>query len=183
MFLIVAVLLVGCKAGGSESSPSGTGDEQAKGTTTSMQENTPGRLEQTAARPTYEPLVDVVVTKTDPSLPEGCSPRQVAGLVTTFFAAFNEGDRQQLSNLFVARRLYNTPGLYGALINPPRKGPTFSTDSRDELLEYFARRRKAGERLSLLKLEVTRIPEYARSDRPRPTHCHRSHTSPSAGGC
>ncbi len=45
-----------------------------------------------AARPGREPATKVVVTSDDASLPDGCHPRQMAGLVIDFIDAFNRGD-------------------------------------------------------------------------------------------
>jgi hypothetical protein len=43
----------------------------------------------------------VIVTSDDPSLPDGCRPRQVAELVIDFIDAFNRGDQERLSRLFL----------------------------------------------------------------------------------
>ena len=38
----------------------------------------------------------MIVTSDDASLPDGCHPRQVAGLVISFVNAFNSGDQASL---------------------------------------------------------------------------------------
>lgn len=102
------------------------------------------------ARPGYESPVPVIVTRDDPSLPAGCRPRQTAGLIMNFFEAFNRGDQERLSRFFVAKA--PIPGLYG--VSEDRGSRGFDTQSRDELLRYFAERHKQGERLQLLKVDV-----------------------------
>jgi hypothetical protein len=47
-----------------------------------------------------EPAAKVLVTSDDPSLPDGCHPRAIAGLVIDFIDAFNRGDQERLSRLF-----------------------------------------------------------------------------------
>src|SRR5215216_3215823 len=47
-----------------------------------------------------EPTTKVIVTSDDASLPDGCHPRQIAGLVIDFIDAFNRGDQERLSRLF-----------------------------------------------------------------------------------
>ena len=42
------------------------------------------------------PAGETVVTRDDPTLPAGCSPRQVAGLIMRFFDAFNSQCRHCL---------------------------------------------------------------------------------------
>ncbi len=45
----------------------------------------------------------MIVTSDDDSLPDGCRPRQVAGLVISFVNAFNSGDQASLSRIFAWR--------------------------------------------------------------------------------
>src|SRR5829696_8184833 len=45
-----------------------------------------------------------IVTSDDASLPDGCHPRQVAGLVISFVNAFNSGDQASLSRIFSCPR-------------------------------------------------------------------------------
>ena len=46
----------------------------------------------------------VFVTSDDASFPDGCHPRQVAGLVISFVNAFNSGDQASLSRIFSCPR-------------------------------------------------------------------------------
>ena len=48
----------------------------------------------------YQEPTRVIVTSDDASLPDGCHPRQVAGLVISFVNAFNSGDQASLSRIF-----------------------------------------------------------------------------------
>ncbi len=147
--LLVALFLAGC-ASTSGSAPS-TSDTRSGDSATAVGRSVPGSKGegQLPAR-SYEPSVPVIVTRNSSSLPAGCRPRQVAGLITNFFAAFNEGDKDKLSRFFVS---YSpTPGLYG--ISEDRASRGFYTHDREELLEYFAKRHEQGERLQLLKVEV-----------------------------
>lgn len=108
---------------------------------------------ETTARESYEPTEPVVVTRADPSLPAGCRPREVAGLITNFFEAFNNGDQDRLSRFFDAVGPNETqpPVLYAAYINR-EKG--FGTKNENELLDYFAERHEQKERLKLIKVGV-----------------------------
>lgn len=93
----------------------------------------------------------VVVTRDDTSLPDGCGPRQTAGLISNFFRAFNEGKVPELHEIFAAAN--TSPPLYGVGTGGDRRG-TFGTGRREELLHYFADRHRHGERLRLLHASV-----------------------------
>src|SRR4028118_22526 len=43
---------------------------------------------------------EVIGTSRDDALPEGCSPRRVAGLLIRFLDAFNQGRQEELSSAF-----------------------------------------------------------------------------------
>lgn len=110
----------------------------------------------------------VIVTSDDPSLPDGCHPRQVADLVISFVDAFNNGDQATLSRIFFlsegpsppdfAERSYDPWSWYTVgKIEPGGKIVSgFVTYDQGDLLRYFADRHRKGERLRLLKLSLTR---------------------------
>lgn len=108
---------------------------------------------ETTARESYEPTEPVVVTRADPSLPAGCRPREVAGLITNFFETFNDGDQDRLPRFFDAVGPNETqpPVLYAAYTS---RKEGFSTKNEDELLKYFAKRHEQNERLELVKVGV-----------------------------
>ncbi|CAN5780625.1 hypothetical protein BH23ACT11_BH23ACT11_24740 [soil metagenome] len=58
-----------------------------------------GESQGATARERYEPTEQIIVTRDDPSLPDGGRPREVAGLIINFFEAFNDGDQESLSLL------------------------------------------------------------------------------------
>jgi hypothetical protein len=109
----------------------------------------------------------VIVTSDDPSLPEGCHPRQVAELVISFVDAFNSGDQATLSRIFFvsegpsppdfAERAYEPWSWYtvGKVAPGGKIESGFVTYDQRELLRYFAERHEAGERLRLLKVSLT----------------------------
>ena len=138
MALCALLLVAGCSSGSdsSQKKDSSRSGEQAAGT-----------VHEELVR-SYEPSTRIIVTRKDPSLPDGCRPRQVAGLVTSFFDAFNEGDQGRLARFFVAK-YPQSPGLFGGSASNG-----FSTYRRDDLLKYFARRHEHKERLQLLRMDV-----------------------------
>ena len=94
-----------------------------------------------------------VAARGDGSLPAGCAPRQVAGLVGSFLARVNRGDAR------AAVRIMDP--LAGPANQRPRgwysvteKGRHFVAYRRAPLVRYFARRHRHGERMRLLKLSV-----------------------------
>lgn len=118
-------------------------------------------------RPEDGDRTEVLVTAGDASLPEGCRPREIAGLVLDFFDAFNAGDQERLSRLFFVAEGPSPPdfsseGYYPwswYLVSEAGAGGRidrgFVTYDEGELLDYFARRHEHGERLGLLKVGVT----------------------------
>jgi hypothetical protein len=137
LLVLLAVLPVaGCQVGSSTSEASDRGARNGGG--------------NGQAQAYGHPAVKVVVTRGASSLPSGCGPEQAAGFVTASFEALNEGDRKQLPRFFVERS--PTPGLFGSSENRGRSG--FHTHSRDELMRYFEKRHRHGERMRLLELEA-----------------------------
>ena len=133
---VVMLLLTGCEMD-SGNSPAAKGAKN--------------KVEAERVRPYNDPPVEVVVTRDDTSLPSGCRPREVAGLVTTFFDAYNEGNRARLPDFFIEEHP-EQPGLYGS--SEDRGGKGFGTHDQDELLRYFEKRHAHGERLELLQIDV-----------------------------
>jgi hypothetical protein len=119
------------------------------------------------ARTRPETGTEVLVTTDDASLPEGCRPRELAGLVLDFVDAFNDGDRERLSRLFFVSEGPSPPdfsqeGYYPwswYLVSEVGAGGKidrgFVAYDIDELLDYFAERHEHGERLGLLKVGAT----------------------------
>jgi hypothetical protein len=108
----------------------------------------------------------VIVTSDDATLPDGCHPGQVAGLVMSFVDAFNSGDQTALSRSFFLSEGPSPPdfsdGTYDpwswytvSNVEPGGKIVSgFVTYDQGELLRYFAQRHKRGERLRLLKVSL-----------------------------
>src|SRR5215203_6220112 len=118
----------------------------------------------------------VIVTTDDAALPDGCHPRQVAGLVMSFVDAFNSGDQSALSRSFFLSEGPSPPdfsdGTYDpwswytvSNIEPGGKIVSgFVTYDQGELLRYFARRHEKGERLRLLKVSLTQTGLLGKDD-------------------
>jgi hypothetical protein len=114
-----------------------------------------------------DPATKVIVTSDDPSLPDGCRPRQVAELVLAFIDAFNRGDQERLSRLFFISEGPSPPdfskeGYYpwswysvSEVGTEGRIESGFVTYDQGEMLRYFARRHAQGERLELIKVSAT----------------------------
>jgi hypothetical protein len=110
---------------------------------------------------------EVLVTSDDPSLPEGCHPRGIAGLVIEFIDAFNRGDQERLSRLFFISEGPSPPDFSEKGYYPwswysvsevgagGRIEDGFVTYDHGELLRYFAQRHAQGEHLELLKVSAT----------------------------
>ena len=155
MFVLVLVLVGGC-------------GEEEKGKSRSA--DRPPEVES------YRQPERVIVTSDDASLPDGCHPGQVAGLVMSFVAAFNSGDQAALSRSFFLSEGPSPPdfsdGTYDpwswytvSNIEPGGKiASGFVTYDQRELLRYFARRHKGGERLRLLKVSLTQTGLLGRDD-------------------
>lgn len=140
LFALFALLLVAGCSFGSDSSQAKNNSGSGKQAASTVHGKLVG---------SYRPTEKVIITKDNPSLPGGCRPREVAGLITNFFDAFDRGDQGKLSRFFVQKG--PTPGLYNA--GPvPRKG--FGTYHRDALLKYFVKRHEHREHLRLLEVAV-----------------------------
>jgi hypothetical protein len=90
-----------------------------------------------------------------PVTPEvGCTSAQTVALVNRFFAAFNSGDRWTLNNRLWGGRLYFN---WYAVTTAPGMRIDAEARRRDDLMDYFAARHAAGERLTLTRLKLNRV--------------------------
>jgi hypothetical protein len=153
--LILALLTLGC--GGEQ----GSGDDSRPAD---------GVANGGAGVPTDEargPATKIIVTGDDPSLPDGCRPRQIAELVVDFFDAFNRGDQERLSRLFFIAEGPSPPDFSKKGYYPwswysvsevgagGRIESGFVTYDQGEMLRYFAERHRQGEHLGLIKVSAT----------------------------
>jgi hypothetical protein len=153
MVLILALIAAGC--GGA---PEGPGGDSRP-----AEPITNGGAGGEAPRPATK----VLVTSEDPSLPDGCRPREIAELVLDFFDAFNRGDQERLSRLFFISEGPSPPdfseeGYYPwSWYSVSEVGPGgriedgFVTYNQGELLRYFAERYGQREHLGLIKVSAT----------------------------
>jgi hypothetical protein len=155
LFVLVLVLVGGC-------------GEEEKGKSRSA--DRPPEVES------YRQPERVIVTSDDASLPDGCHPGQVAGLVMSFVAAFNSGDQAALSRSFFLSEGPSPPDFSDGTYDPwswytvsnieagGKIASGFVTYDQGELLRYFARRHTRGERLRLLKVSLTQTGLLGRDD-------------------
>jgi hypothetical protein len=138
--LVLALVVLGC------------GGERGSGGGSRLVEPVTGGGAGTARDQAQGPATKVLVTSDDPSLPDGCHPRQIAELVIDFVNAFNRGDQDRLSRLFFISEGPSPPdfskegyypwswysvseiGVGGQIENG------FVTFDQRELLRYFAQR-------------------------------------------
>jgi hypothetical protein len=163
VLLILALLALGCgvetdpKADSQPSGPSADGGAGVAG----------GEASGSATRSGRQPATKVIVTSDDASLPDGCRPRQIAGLVIDFMDAFNRGDQERLSRIFFISEGPSPPDFSEEGYYPwswysmsevgagGRIEDGFVTYDQGELLRYFAERHSQGERLELIKVSST----------------------------
>jgi hypothetical protein len=153
--LVLAFLVLGC--GGERGSG---GDSRPAGAAASGGAGVP-------ADEARGPATKVIVTSDDPSLPDGCRPRQIAELVIAFIDAFNRGDQERLSRLFFISEGPSPPDFSAEGYYPwswysvsevgagGRIEDGFVTYDQREMLRYFAERHRQGERLELIKVSAT----------------------------
>src|SRR5215204_7177664 len=156
LLILVLVLLVGC------------GKDEGTGKARSA-----GRAPEIVS---YRQPERVIVTSDDASLPDGCHPGQVAGMVMSFVDAFNSGDQSALSRSFFLSEGPSPPdfsdGTYDpwswyteSNVEPGGKIVSgFVTYDQGELLRYLAKRHKRGERLRLLKVSLTQTGLLGKDD-------------------
>lgn len=98
---------------------------------------------------------EIIVTRENATLPEGCSPTEVAELIMGFLDAYNSGDQEQMAQFFP-----NTFEWYsdGVVVNGIEvdKDHYFLTrpGNRDDLLDYAAERHQLNDHLELLQVNV-----------------------------
>lgn len=112
--------------------------------------STKSALSSTPATPDYVIVGDIS------GYPEGCNPDQVTDRILQFFAAYNEGNQEQLASFF--------PPTFGSysdsrveLVDNKSEMIHFSTNPgrQEELLNYFAERREENEQLTLKFLNIS----------------------------
>lgn len=97
----------------------------------------------------------------------GCRPRRVGEHISSFFTAFNRGDQAVLARsivpadtfqwYIVAEKGHRESRGFEAFGTRSSRADATGRDQRPEVLAYFARRHRQGERLRLLEAAVTRI--------------------------
>ena len=156
LILVLVLLLVGCEGDGERAHSSGG-----------------GKAPEVVS---YRQPERVIVSSDDPSLPEGCHPRHVAGLVMAFIDAFNSGDQSTLSRSFFLSEGPSPPDFSDGTYDPwswytvsnvesgGKIASGFVTYNQSDLLRYFAKRHRKGERLRLLKVSMTQTGLLGRDD-------------------
>ena len=156
LLILVLLLVVGC------------GEDEGKGKSRSA-----ARSPEIVS---YRQPERIIVSSDDASLPDGCHPGQVAGMVMSFVDAFNSGDQSALSRSFFLSEGPSPPdfsdGTYDpwswyteSNVEPGGKIVSgFVTYDQGELLRYFAKRHKRGERMRLLKVSLTQTGLLGRDD-------------------
>src|SRR5713101_5356215 len=94
----------------------------------------------------------VVVTRGSAALPAGCSPADVAAVVTDFTDAFNRGDAQRIDELFAPTMSQPGESPFVRFTSSTAAGAIDLTD-RATLLPYLADRHKRNEHERLLYLD------------------------------
>lgn len=89
-------------------------------------------------------------------MPVACGPRAVALRIAGFFDAFNTGDRTALQQSLTARRAFAWFSSSTKFPGSPRRN--FVAHDPGAAVRYLLKRHAAGERLSLLAVNVTLIP-------------------------
>ena len=94
---------------------------------------------------------DIVVTRDDPSLPEGCRPANVAEFVISFLDEVNEGE-VEIGRFFPSSGNFN---FYGVITGDPKgDGDLFRVQRPEQLPPYFKERHRQRERIELKKIFV-----------------------------
>lgn len=101
---------------------------------------------------------EVIVTRDERDLPEGCSPREAAQLMMRLLNAFNSGDQEQFIQFFPPTFQWYSDGWRtvadGIDIDPDHLFVS-RPGNRQDLPDYVAERHQQGDRLQLLKASVT----------------------------
>jgi hypothetical protein len=96
---------------------------------------------------------EIVVTRDSPTLPSGCSPREVAQLIVRFLDAFDRGDQEQLAGLVFRSPAPGIEPSQWFAVNEDG-GRHFAAYDLRTFLAYAAQRRQRHERIRLLAVSV-----------------------------
>lgn len=161
LLILTIISLAGCSLGfASERRPNPTVTDQ----------NTHPSASENGGEGVVASPDNMTVVGSSDNYPDNCSPREVAALVLRFFAAYNEGNQEQLTFFFEPRLI--VPGQAGWYSDTIMAGDVgsendrrhFVTSDREELLAYFAGRYDQNERLQLLSLSVSPPTSVTRVD-------------------
>jgi hypothetical protein len=111
-------------------------------------------------------LRPILVTRDDGSLPARCGVRRTTSRVLAFMDAFNRGDSEALDKAIADREHFQwysaTAGVkrtFGATgVSATIDDASPQKDERPALLRYLASRSRAGERMHLVQVMVSRVP-------------------------
>lgn len=110
-----------------------------------------------ACSSTQPEVQEVIVTRDERELPEGCSPRKTAELTMRLLDAFNRGDQEQFTQFFPQTFQWYSDGwrteINGVNID---KDHLFVSrpGNREALPNYIAERHQQGDRLQLYKASI-----------------------------
>lgn len=90
---------------------------------------------------------EIVVTRNNAALPEGCNPAEVAQLIMSFLDAYNDGNQEKLAELFA----FGRESWFSDTI---REGENFTAYTEASLLDYLAERQQYNERLQLVVVDI-----------------------------
>lgn len=100
---------------------------------------------------------EIIVTRDERDLPQGCSPREVAQLMMRLLNAFNSGDQEQFIQFFPPTFQWYSDGWRtvadGVDIDPDHLFVS-RPGNRKDLPNYLAERHQQGDRLQLIKASV-----------------------------
>jgi hypothetical protein len=110
-----------------------------------------------ACSSTQPEVQEVIVTRDERELPEGCSPRKTAELTMRLLDAFNRGDQEQFTQFFPQTFQWYSDGWRTEI-----KGVNIDKDhlfvsrpgNREALPNYSAERHQQGDRLQLYKASM-----------------------------
>jgi hypothetical protein len=80
-----------------------------------------------------------------------CTPMQTTALINRFVAAFNAGDRRALNNTIWGGKFYFK---WYAVLAEPGIRIQLEAGRRESLMDYFAARHAAGERLAMTRVKI-----------------------------
>lgn len=155
MAAVLSFLLAACSGpAGSESAI--TGANTATPLTAPAPTDTPAPVPTETPTPQPE-AQEIIVTRDERDLPEGCAPREATQLMMRLLNAFNSGDQEQFIHFFPpAFQWYSDGwrvGADGINIDPGHRFVS-RPGNREDLPDYVAERHQQGDRLQLLKASV-----------------------------